>query len=190
MEADVRYTFLDALDHLPSDLIRSLWVIQSLGLRSEPDRAFVDQEALKEAQHIERMLQQQQERLEFQMQEMQEMAAIQARYMAHEGAIEVKTKTAKTKNTKYAAQQQAGRLPQIPEPLKIKINLKPSHPQETVYCTCRDVSYGAMVACDNKKCPTEWFHYGCVGLTHAPKGKWYCSERCNRQANKKRFMNL
>ena len=26
------------------------------------------------------------------------------------------------------------------------------------------------------QCPIEWFHYGCVGLTQAPKGKWYCPQ--------------
>jgi hypothetical protein len=44
------------------------------------------------------------------------------------------------------------------------------------YCVCHNVSYGEMVACDNPECPTEWFHYGCVGLTEQPKGKWYCPE--------------
>ncbi|TWW64357.1 Inhibitor of growth protein 3 p47ING3 [Takifugu flavidus] len=38
------------------------------------------------------------------------------------------------------------------------------------------VSYGEMVGCDNTDCPIEWFHYGCVGLSEAPKGKWYCPQ--------------
>ena len=44
------------------------------------------------------------------------------------------------------------------------------------YCTCRSVSYGNMVACDNNDCPYEWFHWSCVGITSEPKGKWYCPE--------------
>ena len=44
------------------------------------------------------------------------------------------------------------------------------------YCTCRSVSYGNMVACDNDDCPYEWFHWNCVGMTREPAGKWYCSE--------------
>lgn len=28
------------------------------------------------------------------------------------------------------------------------------------YCTCNQVSFGNMVACDNKDCPFEWFHWG------------------------------
>lgn len=45
-----------------------------------------------------------------------------------------------------------------------------------VYCTCRCVSHGDMVACDNDNCPYEWFHWKCVGLTREPVGTWYCDE--------------
>jgi hypothetical protein len=44
------------------------------------------------------------------------------------------------------------------------------------YCTCRSVSYGNMVACDNDDCEYEWFHWSCVGMTREPAGKWYCEE--------------
>lgn len=49
-------------------------------------------------------------------------------------------------------------------------------PNEPRYCICNQVSYGEMVGCDNQDCPIEWFHYGCVGLSEAPKGKWYCPQ--------------
>jgi len=49
-------------------------------------------------------------------------------------------------------------------------------PNEPRYCLCNQVSYGDMVGCDNNDCPIEWFHYGCVSLTQAPKGKWYCPQ--------------
>lgn len=45
-----------------------------------------------------------------------------------------------------------------------------------VYCTCRSVSHGDMVACDNEDCEFEWFHWKCVGLTREPVGKWYCPQ--------------
>lgn len=45
-----------------------------------------------------------------------------------------------------------------------------------LYCFCRQVSYGNMIACDNKDCKYEWFHWGCVGLTAPPKGIWYCPD--------------
>ena len=44
------------------------------------------------------------------------------------------------------------------------------------YCTCRSVSYGNMVACDNDACRYEWFHWSCVGMTKEPLGKWYCED--------------
>lgn len=48
----------------------------------------------------------------------------------------------------------------------------------TLYCMCRRVSYGEMIACDNTECPIEWFHLGCVGLTstNRPRGKWFCPD--------------
>lgn len=56
------------------------------------------------------------------------------------------------------------------------------HRDETKYCICRQISYGEMVACDNKECEIEWFHYDCVGVTQPPKGKWYCPD-CTRKMN-------
>ncbi|EAS33451.3 PHD finger domain-containing protein [Coccidioides immitis RS] len=52
-----------------------------------------------------------------------------------------------------------------------------------VYCTCRSVSHGDMVACDNDNCPYEWFHWKCVGLTREPLGTWYCEE-CRKNLGK------
>lgn len=48
---------------------------------------------------------------------------------------------------------------------------------EPVYCICRQVSYGEMIACDNERtCPYRWFHLECVGLTATPVGatQWFC----------------
>jgi len=49
-------------------------------------------------------------------------------------------------------------------------------PNEPTYCICNQVSFGAMIGCDNDECEVEWFHYGCVGLDSPPKGKWYCDD--------------
>lgn len=48
-----------------------------------------------------------------------------------------------------------------------------------LYCFCKSVSHGDMVACDNEDCPHEWFHWECVGLTQEPKGRWLC-EHCRK----------
>jgi hypothetical protein len=45
---------------------------------------------------------------------------------------------------------------------------------EEVFCVCRGVSYGEMVACDSDFCKYEWFHLPCVQLTAPPKGRWFC----------------
>ncbi|VDO26984.1 unnamed protein product [Brugia timori] len=45
-----------------------------------------------------------------------------------------------------------------------------------VWCFCREIRYGSMVACDDPECRYEWFHYGCVNVIEKPKGKWYCPE--------------
>lgn len=52
----------------------------------------------------------------------------------------------------------------------------PDDPNEPKYCYCDRGSYGEMVACDNEKCPREWFHLGCTGLREAPgeRESWYC----------------
>lgn len=52
------------------------------------------------------------------------------------------------------------------------------------YCSCQNVSFGNMVACDNDDCPYEWFHWGCVGLKSEPNGTWYCPE-CSEKLKKK-----
>lgn len=43
---------------------------------------------------------------------------------------------------------------------------------EPVYCICGSISNGPMVECDNPDCFLEWFHFNCVNLKKAPKGKW------------------
>ena len=44
----------------------------------------------------------------------------------------------------------------------------------TTYCICQGPEYGKMISCDNPQCQQEWFHYGCVGIRRAPKGRWLC----------------
>ncbi|XP_047245440.1 inhibitor of growth protein 3 [Girardinichthys multiradiatus] len=69
--------------------------------------------------------------------------------------------------------QQAAVLPEADANNQVDWTYDPNEPR---YCICNQVSYGEMVGCDNTDCPIEWFHYGCVGLTEAPKGKWFCPQ--------------
>ena len=41
-----------------------------------------------------------------------------------------------------------------------------------------------MIACDNPKCPIEWYHYKCLNLHSTPKGEWFC-DQCKSQRKKK-----
>ena len=40
-----------------------------------------------------------------------------------------------------------------------------------VYCKCRRPSFGYMIACEAPKCDVQWYHYSCVNITRAPRGK-------------------
>ena len=54
-------------------------------------------------------------------------------------------------------------------------------PNEPLYCICRRVSFGEMIACDNDDCPIEWFHYGCVGFTdNKIPSSWRCPKCINK----------
>lgn len=46
--------------------------------------------------------------------------------------------------------------------------------EDRLYCICNKMSYGDMIACDNKQCKIEWFHFACVDVKMRPKGRWYC----------------
>ena len=60
------------------------------------------------------------------------------------------------------------------KPSKIKDEEEES---EETYCVCKRVQGNdAMIACDNKTCSIEWYHFTCVGLSSVPKGKWYCPD--------------
>ncbi|CAO1639154.1 unnamed protein product [Sympodiomycopsis kandeliae] len=66
-------------------------------------------------------------------------------------------------------------------------SLNGDEPDDTRYCYCNNVSYGAMIGCDNDNCSREWFHLDCVGLTRTPPGTWYCDDCLSeRQAKAQR----
>lgn len=88
------------------------------------------------------------------------------------------------KSNHRKGKQKASETPEsgetTPKPFTVDM---PPDPNEPRYCTCQQVSFGEMIACDNKDCPIEWFHFPCVDLKSKPKGKWYCPECYN--TNKK-----
>ena len=51
----------------------------------------------------------------------------------------------------------------------------PIEDDEPTYCYCGRVSFGKMIACENEACEGgEWFHFDCLNIKSAPKGKWFC----------------
>lgn len=45
---------------------------------------------------------------------------------------------------------------------------------EPTYCTCKRVSFGNMIACENADCAIEWFHFECVSVTAETTDPWFC----------------
>ena len=63
----------------------------------------------------------------------------------------------------------------LPEILTRKFDISNENEQKA-YCFCRRTSFGNMIACSCSTCSFEWFHYRCVDITRAPKGRWFCSD--------------
>lgn len=212
---DIRYSFLNTLDHFPSELIRTLWVIQSLDMERDQIKNKgkeycerndeIAQHMLSQAEFLERLVDERITVLNQHKDELIQLQDIRKRYESimkkHDSTcatqLEVKEKLSKRSE---AEQKKHSRL-------MIKVNLKkhrektsiskqelaaieyPTVPSvyinEPTYCICHDVSYGQMIACDSPRCPMEWFHYGCIGIIKTPVGKWYCSDECKKSFNKK-----
>ena len=47
---------------------------------------------------------------------------------------------------------------------------------DQIYCYCRRVEIGKMIACENEDCKIGWFHFTCVGIRRAPRGQWFCRD--------------
>uniref|UniRef100_A0A1I7YPL9 PHD-type domain-containing protein n=1 Tax=Steinernema glaseri TaxID=37863 RepID=A0A1I7YPL9_9BILA len=45
------------------------------------------------------------------------------------------------------------------------------------YCYCHQPSHSKMIACDNKNCQFQWFHFECLGLKDEPtEESWFCPD--------------
>ena len=47
---------------------------------------------------------------------------------------------------------------------------------DQTYCICKRPIFTPMIGCDGKNCKIGWFHYSCIEIKNAPKGKWFCKE--------------
>lgn len=71
------------------------------------------------------------------------------------------------------------RLPFSNKPVPLSCtsdNAKLNKVQENIWCFCAQVESGKMIFCDNEECPIGWFHYLCIGISCAPRTKWYCPD--------------
>ena len=55
--------------------------------------------------------------------------------------------------------------------------------ESTQWCYCNEPSSGEMILCNNKVCTIKWFHFTCLRIQQAQKGKWYCPSSTDK--NKK-----
>lgn len=47
--------------------------------------------------------------------------------------------------------------------------------RESEFCSCgKYIPDAAMIGCDAKECPYQWYHYSCVGIVVPPDGEWLC----------------
>ena len=55
--------------------------------------------------------------------------------------------------------------------------------KQKYYCICRRPCFEPMIACDDKYCDTEWYHYACVNIKYAPKESWFCENSTAKNKN-------
>lgn len=114
---------------------------------------------------------------------------LEAPYTGPHKVVELHAKTAKIETTQGAVVVSLDRLKpciftdkkkvlQEQTPAKVQVD-------DRKWCTCNKHFTSDMIACDNPKCSIEWYHFQCVGLLHAPHGKWICPN-CRAKTSKRR----
>jgi len=164
--------FVESLENVPPELERNLRLITDLDTRTKEVMARID-ECIKSY----RLCQKKSERLELRRQT-EELFGRLSSYADDKVRLAEQTYELIDRNIEKMTrlgQAQVSTEEDTSEPAMIGCDM-PLDPNEPIYCVCRGVSHGEMVACDNKECVIEWFHYACVGLRSAPKGKWYCGQ--------------
>lgn len=169
---DIRHSFFSTLDHFPSDLVRTLWLIQSLDVQwndthDQKIRDNLDNTYL----HLQKLVQRQKILLKRQRDQLYRQQHIRKRYRNFVPETIEKIDTSISK-----------------EEVKDR-SIRANTTTQASYCFCHGGSYGRMIACDNDQCPLEWFHYKCVNLTKVPKGEWYCSEKCEKDVKHRKVQS-
>ena len=58
------------------------------------------------------------------------------------------------------------------------------------YCYCRRPCFEPMVGCDGQDCAIEWFHFPCVDLQRAPRGKWFVRTKYEKLKSENIYIQL
>lgn len=167
-------TFLETLEHVPPDFERNLNLIQDLDSQSFALIGTVNDLIAKY-----KLSRKKRERVQLKKEIMTSMDKLinfadekvskgQQTYEMVDRSIEQLIELKKTEDSEVDSDRR-----------HIGLNMPPKE-HEPLYCICRNISHGEMVACDNEDCKYEWFHYSCINLKSAPKGKWYC-DICSAQ---------
>jgi len=95
--------------------------------------------------------------------------------------IENRVNNPKTPPLQQAPKKRPSKKPRGKNRFSVEIKQEVEQPErqaknEEKFCKCNQVSYGNMIACDAEGCPIQWFHYGCVGISEAPTGEWFCPD--------------
>jgi len=74
----------------------------------------------------------------------------------------------------------------VAPPVPVPTEVVAEQVEEKLYCICQGPhdNVSQMIGCDAKDCPYQWFHFECVGIVVAPKGKWFCADCKDRQRAK------
>lgn len=74
-----------------------------------------------------------------------------------------------------AARQHCPPWPEHPQDAAWKEKLARNGDPE-LYCYCKRITGGPVIACDNEECAVGHFHMFCVGLKEQPRRLWVCDE--------------
>jgi hypothetical protein len=180
-----------ALDEVCRQLQASTNLQESLELRKEitelmqssrADRAEIAAEAVKLQQLVEHHatgLQQEIRKIE---KPAESLAATNLQQAATHRLLEEEEANSapiypKSKDKRKRSHQKIARAAESSSPGKMADVFDiPLDEHEPLYCYCNRVSFGKMLACENDACEGgQWFHFPCLGIASAPKGKWYCA---------------
>jgi hypothetical protein len=163
-------TFIESVQHVPTEFERSINLVKELDTRIsnliEPIRTLSERYKQTKSRKERLEIREQLEDFDIKLQSLgsDKTMVLEQTYTLIDRTIQQLIPLASAKNEGDEADIR---------PIGYEMPVDPDEPK---YCICRGVSYGEMIACDNKDCPTEWFHIGCVRLKSIPAGKWYCDQ--------------